>query len=143
VTHSRHAARDLRLSRVEFLLTEAFEDLTALSREAPGSRCAAALAEAAAELQAFAQTQRAQVDNPFGNQGATLRKQLSALLPRLRNLDRLLASAAKFYCGWCAAAPVAPYPVPYPWEQAYASGQSGQAYGASNDRSPALLAFRG
>ena len=118
------------LDRVENLLDDALTDLTAFNREVPGARCAAALAEAAAELQAFAKV-RPQV----GSQ--RMRKQLSAIPSRLRNIERLLASAAEFYTGWCAAVPAA---------HSSASGLAEQSYqssGWSNDTAPALLAFRG
>jgi len=120
------------LKRVENLLDEALKDLTKVSREAPGSRCAAALAEAAAELQAFAQVNRG-----TGSQPNTVLRQLSGLPARLRNLERLLASAAEFYRGWCAAAPEANYP------PTGDSGENYQSSGWSNDSGPALLAFRG
>jgi len=120
------------LNGVENLLEEALEDLRYPNREAPATRCAAALAEAAAELQAFAQSHR-----EIGPQNPVLRRQLNGLSARLRRMERLLASAAEFYSGWCAAGPTADY---------HASGDSGQSYesaGWSTDTAPALLAFRG
>jgi hypothetical protein len=120
------------LNRVENLLDEALQDLRYPDREAPATRCAAALAEAAAELQAFARAHR-----EISPQNSVLRRQLNSLPKRLRRMERLLASAAEFYSGWCAARPTADY---------HASGDSGQSYqtaGWSNDLAPALLAFRG
>jgi hypothetical protein len=123
---------EARLDRVEGLLDKALEDLKCPNREAPAARCASALAEAATELQAFAQ-----VRNEIGLPRATLLGQLSGLAARLRRTERLLASTAKFYSGWCAAAPAADYPAPG------CSGQNYQPAGWSNDPAPALLAFRG
>jgi hypothetical protein len=120
------------LKRVENLLDEALEDLRCVNRQTPATRCAAALAEAAVELQAFAQAQP-EIDP----QNSVLRMQLNGLPARLRRMERLLASAAEFYSGWCAAGPTADY---------HASGDSGQSYesaGWSTDTAPALLAFRG
>jgi hypothetical protein len=120
------------LSRVDNLLDEALQDLKSLNREVPAARCAVALADASAELRAFSQ---ARYD--LGSQPDTLRSQLSALPAKLRRMERLLASAAEFYTGWCAAAPTA---------DQHASGDSGQSYqsaGWSNEPAPALLAFRG
>jgi hypothetical protein len=112
---------------------EALQDLKSLSHEAPAARCAAALAEASAELRAFAQ---ARYD--LGAQAATLPCQLGGLPTKLRRLERLLASAAEFYRGWCAAgAPTADY------HASCDSGQSYQSAGWSNEPAPALLAFRG
>jgi putative hemolysin len=125
-------AANARLSRVESLLDEALRDLTAFSGETPGSRCAAALAEAAAELQAFSQ-----VAGQVGSQSATFRKLLSAFHPRLCNLKRLLASAADFYRGWCAAAPAANQ------AESYCSQDGYQFRSSSGEPGPALLAFRG
>jgi len=120
------------LNRVENLLDEALRDLSYPDREAPATRCAAALAEAAAELQAFGQTHR-----ELGPQNSFLRMQLNSLPKRLRRVERLLASAAEFYSGWCAAGPTADY------HASCDSGQSYQTTGWSNDTAPALLAFRG
>ncbi len=110
------------LKRVENLLDEALEDLRCVNRQTPATRCAAALAEAQPEI------------DP---QNSVLRMQLNGLPARLRRMERLLASAAEFYSGWCAAGPTADY---------HASGDSGQSYesaGWSTDTAPALLAFRG
>jgi hypothetical protein len=115
------SARDASLNRVEALLGEALKDLTAMSRKAPGARCSAALAEAAVELQAFVGTHA-----ETGSQSPSLRRQLSGWPTKLRALQGLLASAAEFYGGWCAAAPVAAYPVD-----------------CHTEPGPALLAFRG
>lgn len=120
------------LDRVETLLGEALEDLKHPKREAPAARCAAALAEAAAELQAFAQ-----VSGGIGSQSAPLRTQLGGLYSRLRRLERLLASAAEFYRGWCAAGTQADsYPAPCYLEEGYQSA-------SWSNPGPALLAFRG
>lgn len=126
----RQSAPITALDRVENLLADAITDLTAFSREAPGKRCAAALAEAAAELQALAK-----VPGQLGSQ--RVRKQLSAIPSRLRNIERLLASAAEFYTGWCAVVPAAHFSAPGPAKHSY------QSSGWSNDTAPALLAFRG
>ncbi len=120
------------LSRVENLLEEALQDLISLNREAPGARCVVALAAAGAELQAFSQ---ARYD--LRSEHVTLRSQLRGLPTKLRRLERLLASAAEFYTGWCAAAPAADY------QPLCDSGQGYQSAGWSNDPAPALLAFRG
>jgi hypothetical protein len=119
------------LKRVERLLHEALEDLQRPSREAPAARCATALAEAARELQAIAQTR----PEP-GLPPAAFRAQLAVLSATLRRLERLLAAAFEFYTGWCAAAPAADYPAP---RYSGASGQSGWP----TESAPALLAFRG
>jgi hypothetical protein len=121
------------LSRVENLLDEALQDLTSLKREAPAARCAAALAEASAELRAFSQ---ARYD--LGSQHPDLRSQLGRLPTKLRGLERLLASAAEFYRGWCAAGPPAA-----DYQSTGYSGEGYQSFGWSNDSGPALLAFRG
>ena len=121
-----------RLDRVETLLDEALEDLKCPKREAPAARCAAALAEAACELQTFSQARPG-----IESQTATLRRQLNGLPARLGHLSALLASAADFYSGWCAAAPAANYVEPYSSQTGY------QSPGWSNDHGPALLAFRG
>ncbi len=123
---------EAHLSRVENLLDEALQDLTCVKREAPATRCAAALAEAAAELQSFAQAHR-EIDP----QNSVLRRRLNGLPARLRRTERLLASAAEFYTGWCGAGPTADY------HASYDSGQSYPSAGWSNEPAPALLAFRG
>jgi hypothetical protein len=120
------------LDRVESLMIEALEDLTSMNRTAPGLRCAAALTEAASEMQAFAQTH-----SGIGSHTATLRRQLHGLAARLGHLSALLASAADFYSGWCAAAPAANQVEPYSSQNGY------QSPGWSNAHGPALLAFRG
>lgn len=121
------------LSRVENLLDEALQDLKSLNREAPAARCAAALAEASTDLLSFSQ---ARYD--LGSQPASLRNQLSGLPAKLRRLERLLASAAEFYRGWCAAgASAADY------QSIAYSGEGYQGSGWLNDSGPALLAFRG
>ncbi len=121
-----------RLDRVEKLLDEALEDLTRPNREAPAARCAAALAEAARELQTLSQA-RPESGSPV----SAFRARLAGLPAKLRRLERLLASTADFYSGWCAAAPAANYVEPYSSQTCY------QSPGWSNDHGPALLAFRG
>jgi hypothetical protein len=112
-----------RLQRVESLLVQALDDLSGKGSAAPCSRCAVVLTEASAELQIFAGL----VTEP---DRAALRPQLQALLPRLSTAERLLAAAAEFYRGWCAAAPQPSYPAPC-------------YHGDGLSHGPALLALEG
>jgi hypothetical protein len=126
-----------QLDRVERLLDEALEDLKRPKGEAPAVRCAAALAEAARELQTFSQ-----VRPEPGSHSSAFRARLAGVPAKLRRLERLLASAAEFYTGWCAAGTQADsYPAPGDLEQGYQS--AGWSNPAWSNRGPALLAFRG
>jgi hypothetical protein len=123
-----------RLCRVETLLDLAIENVIGgnLGRS---SECATALAEASAELQ----TVKGQLTEQQPKQDprrtrleeldrAALLRQLGNLPARLQSLERLLAAAAEFYRGWCAAAPP----------------QSGyEVAGCLEARGPALLALEG
>lgn len=126
-----------RLDCVERLLDEALEDLKHPIRDAPAVRCAAALAEAARELQTFSHARP-----ETGSHTSAFRARLAGLPAKLRRLERLLASAAEFYTGWCAAGTQADsYPAPGDSEQGYQS--AGWSNLACSNRGPALLAFRG
>jgi hypothetical protein len=118
-----------RLQRIESLLDQAVADLVGKEVSARCSNCAAALAEAAAELQFFAGlltgTERKGLE---ARDVAALARRIKALLPRLHRAQRLLLAAAEFYRGWCAAVPA----VSYPWPAYQADGWS---------RGPALLAL--
>jgi hypothetical protein len=131
-----------RLQRVETLLDQALDDLTGTGKKGavPCTRCAAALTEVAAELQSFAGllTERPQERSGLlrgqncleAGDRAALSPQIKALLPRLTRLERLLAAAAEFYRGWCAAGPAPGYPAP---------GYETDAW----SHSPALLTLEG
>ena len=134
---SPHAAEKIgqRLLRLESLLDQAIEDLIAAGSQTACSRCASLLTEAVGELQVLqglligtrhkTTATDAQLE-PCDH--ATLRRQMGKLPPRLQHLERLLAGAAEFYRGWCAAAPL---PDGY------------EADGWSQVRGPALLALEG
>ncbi len=98
-----------RLQRVEQLLDQALEDLMGKTASPPCSRCAELLAEAASELQAFGALL---TDRPDSHDYSILRPRVQAVLPRLTKAERLLAAAAEFYRGWCAAGPPPSYPTP-------------------------------
>lgn len=130
------------LRRIESLLDQALDDLTGLDDLAgrvlssPCSRCAATLAEAAAELQSFArlvtelQQEPGSRERPLLKELAALVPRVKALPPRLNRVERLLAAASAFYLGWCAAGPRPGYPAPGYAIDAWSPG-------------PALLAFEG
>jgi hypothetical protein len=114
-----------RLRRIENLLDQATADLTGKGSSPACSRCAELLAETQAELQSVAG-----LLPELAQQRAALILQLKALLPRIRSVERLLAAAAEFYRGWCAAGPAQSYPAP---------GYQIDEW----SRRPALLAFEG
>ncbi len=132
-----NAAIDARssLKRVENLLDRALEDLTDFRQAAPGSRCAAALTEAASELRILEQADHDRWYAESARERAALERRLRALLPRLRSLERLLASAGEFYRGWCAVGCAATPP-------GY-STTGYEALGWSSEPGPALLALKG
>jgi hypothetical protein len=133
---------DARLRKVENLLDRALEDLLVKDNPAPGAQCTAALSDAVAELRALSgllvqpSSDSKLMSLPPGNlqlgklERASLSRQLTALNPRLQSVGRLLAAAAEFYSGWCAAAPAPTYTA-----AAYETG------GWANSRGPALVAF--
>ncbi len=135
-----------RLRRIESLLDQAIDDLTGKGRSSPGSRCAAALTEASAELRSFAAllTESRRERHKFGRleaeERAALLPRVKALLPRLSRAERLLAAAAQFYEGWCAAGSAAGQ------AQNYSSpGYQIESWPHSENwpHSPVLLAFEG
>jgi hypothetical protein len=91
-----------RLRRVASLLDQALDDLAGKGNSLPGCSAATVLAEAYAELQSFA---RSVPRPPLAQRESSLalQWQLKELLPKLSKAQRLLAAAAEFYRGWCAA----------------------------------------
>jgi hypothetical protein len=91
-----------RLRRVVSLLDQALDDLAGNGNSLPGCGAAAVLEEAYTELQSFA---RFVADPPLAQRESSLllAAQLKEILPKLSKTQRLLAAAAEFYRGWCAA----------------------------------------
>jgi hypothetical protein len=121
---------------VENLLDRALEDVTDFRQATPVSRCAAALTEAASELRILEQAHHDLWLGQPALERAALERRLKALLPRLRSLERLLASAGKFYHGWCAVGQAATPPPGY-------SATGYEVLGWSSEPGPALLALKG
>ncbi len=124
------------MRQVESLLDQAAEDLCVIKAATPGARCAAALSEAAIELQRLSTllTESGYTRSLPEAQTAKLRSQLSALFSRTSKVNRLLLAAAEFYRGWCAVGMCSAEPAfPYP------TGQASDQW----SRGPALLAFEG
>jgi hypothetical protein len=132
---------DARLRKVENLLEQAMEDLLVKGNDAPGTQCRAALSDAVEELRALNGLLVQQspdsklmclpsLDSALEHSDrATLSRRVIALLPRLHGIGRLLAAAAEFYNGWCAASPAPDYTA-----AGYESG------GWMGSRGPALVA---
>lgn len=98
---------DKHLRVVERLLDETLADLAGKGSSSPVLRSPDMLARILAELQRFAALMsEAQIDK------ASLLPRLKILLRRLSAAQRLLAAAAEFYRGWCAAGPAPSYPIP-------------------------------
>ena len=118
-----------RLSRVASLLDQALDDLAGRGNSLPARGTEAVLAKAYAELQSFA---RSVTHPPLAQleSSVVLRAQLKELLPKLSRAQRLLAAAAEFYRGWCAAG------LP---QNHSATGYEGEGW----SHSPALLAVQG
>jgi hypothetical protein len=124
-----------RLHRVEGLLNQAISELTSQGSSTSGGR-PDVLAEAARELRLLQEliTKKSSEQKGFGvshdPMSVALIPQMKAILPKLARLEKLWASAAEFYRGWCAVEPPQSYPSPC---METASAPSG----------PALLAFEG
>ena len=113
-----------RLRRVASLLDLALDDLTGKGNALPGCGSAALLTEAYAELQSFSPP-------PVqANSSLMLTAQLNELLPKLTRAQRLLATAAEFYRGWCAAGLT---------QNQSTAGYEGEGW----SHGPALLAIQG
>jgi len=122
------AAKSLR--RVENLLDQALAAITGKNSTMSCTRCASVLAEVNTELKSLT--------SPlieFSTDRAALLPHVAALLPRIGLVKKLLATAAEFYGGWCAAGTA-------PGNAAL----GGQASGYQTETwscGPALLAFEG